>query len=451
MSNSDLPDDLAQWLQSDPSPPAESPPSAPLDEDLTSLVDQSAEPLLPLEDEPTVAGAAAEPLPPIDENTLALGDSGVPLVAVEEETEAAWQESRTGDLASAYRRLAALADLGADDEDLCLRLYWILALWAQLDSHRSKTDWLALGLGSGRAAPRLVELYQRQLSRDPEEAISDRCGRLLGRSVRASYAVELARPRWRAALRQGRYLVIANDLEPLRARVPQEDAGAWLRLLMAAADHLAWADPRPAWDLFQSYVAELRPHRDRHPEMSDDFGRLDFLEQLAGQWRQWRAAAQGRAQQQAAAELAARSWYEPFETIRPALLEWLAPLVDSPEAGLAELDFLHANAKCVLKHLDWLVARLQTEPGSGQPQRPPEELWFRLAAFLRGSDWSHPGQLRPSLVRFCVEESVTVPQVAETILADPQDEALYDATLGSRLLEDAPLECLCKAAQVFAA
>ena len=62
--------------------------------------------------------------------------------------------------------------------DLCVRLYWLLALSPELDWGHDAADWLAKGLTAGGLQGPLYELYRRQLESQPQRR-SARCNRLL--------------------------------------------------------------------------------------------------------------------------------------------------------------------------------------------------------------------------------------------------------------------------------
>ncbi len=399
---------------------------------------------------PGLEPAADDPLPSALSEPKAAADE-VSLTTIDDAVEEVWRSARSADRHDVYARLSALARQGADDEELCLRLYWLLSLWPEMEPERSPAEWLVRGFGSGRPVPRLLELYARWLAKHPEEALGDRCTRLVESKLPAAVTQDLAEPRWRAAAAAGRYEVLAGDLGRLRQRLAHDDLHGWMRLLLAAADVLAWSDAPAAVSTYQACLAELRRHQDSHLELDREFDRLDFLGQLVADWRRWRASLDTRAALALSlADLIRTSWYTPLDYAQP-LLEVLQPMVESPEKGLAALDYLAANARAVLHRLGGLIGQLHSRLERPEACAAEEEVRRRLSAWLDRVDWTHYTQLRLRLLRFCAEQWITTQQLSDLLLSTPEGSSAHDPALAVKVLDDAPLAYLSKAMQVFAA
>lgn len=160
----------------------------------------------------------------------------------EQEIDDLWTRAQRGGLTDTYLRYRELATEMPGDEELCLRLYWMLAVAPELAPQEPRCKWLAEALRRGGLSGRAWELYRRELAMHPAEAGSRRCATLLQSDGPASRLVALAAQRWQAAGDDDeRVARIAADLRILRPRVEREDPTAWIGLLLTAVGWLAWA------------------------------------------------------------------------------------------------------------------------------------------------------------------------------------------------------------------
>ena len=126
------------------------------------------------------------------------------------------------------------------DADVLPRLYWLLRLFPDLDASRHPCDWLAESLRIGGLAAPMRELYRRFVADHPEESLSERLHAAAGDAgVRANLA-SLIEWRRQAAGRLGKTDVIERDLSVLGPAILKDDEATWVRLLLFAADELAW-------------------------------------------------------------------------------------------------------------------------------------------------------------------------------------------------------------------
>lgn len=146
--------------------------------------------------------APESPLPP-----LASGSS--------DEAAELWSLAES-DPAAAYKGLVELTEREAERAELPLRLYWLLSIDAELDSWRSRHDWLATALRRSRLAGSAAELYRRELRIDPETALYSKpyIG-ILGANASPFDKLIVAQHRLSAAGRSHTWSPLSDDIAEL--------------------------------------------------------------------------------------------------------------------------------------------------------------------------------------------------------------------------------------------
>jgi hypothetical protein len=360
-----------------------------------------------------------------------------------------WSAARHGDRAEAYRGLVELDGRSPGEEEICLRLYWLLTIDPRLDPQRDPSRWLVEGLKRGGLQGRLLELYLGELDRNPDEAAGSRCGELLDCPGPSPCYVELVVRRWMSVGRVGRYDVIAADLARLRESIPQQDLEVWGHLLLAAIHQLAW-DESPATEaLVKNCCREAEYVAQGHAVLHEMLARCDFLFELVGAWRELKSPscplpAPFKA---ALSSLIHESWNRPIERIRVQLLELLDGLIEDPRIGLGLLEQLRERAPAALYHLGDLVEALAAESEVPQPGIDPGRVGRDLAELLQTAAERSYQEFRPRLLAFCLREALDVDQLLSVLLAISEEET--HSQLAQVISRDASLRYLAKAAQVF--
>jgi hypothetical protein len=413
---------FAQWSDPEPAP------------EPTESVSADAPPAGPKAHEPDRRPAELEELPRLPTR--------------EDELRELWTLACAGEEATAYQRLRALYDQRPGQMDVCLRLYWLLALYPELDTLRPACDWLVQALrGNGLAGP-ARELYRRELADDPLEALSPSCTSLLECSARPDLMAGLVEWRWQAAQRLRRWRVIAEDLERLRPLLADDEDGIRVRLLLAAADHLAWAREKDLRDQFEECIQELEQAQHLDPGLRAQLDRLDYLRELAVHWRRLRP---GKGVVGALHYLIPLSWGGSFPEFEPQLDALLELIAGQPERALRDLDELHRTASSVLAQLGEVLGQLRDR--MELPPDPPVSpaVARPILDFLDETAWSRYRQLRPRLLTYCLHEAIAPELVARVVEGRPSYQMTAEKHLADRLMADWPLRLVCLAARLFGA
>jgi curved DNA-binding protein CbpA len=404
-------------------------------------------------------GAAASPAngEPMSEETAAPSpepesgaadgkrDGMVPARArgLEEQLNDLWEQACRGEEREAYWGLRELSQRYPRHSDLRLRLYWLLALSPELDEGRSPCAWLVEELRDNGLPGSARELYRRELEADPVEALTDRCAALLECQAPAERLTELAGWRWQAAGRLGRWDVITDDLQRLRQLVLGEGEEAWVRLLLASLDQLAWAPGLPDGQI-GSYFQEVEQLGHLGARLGFEFDRLEFLRELSAQWRR---LAKDRllllpALAPALVPLVPLSWTRPIEEVRPALLEFLGWVARHAHDTLNNLDRLQNLAPAVLAQFGRLLESLRDDLDVPPEPEVTEAVTRLTLDFLEGGgNFSYGEEDRHRLLDFCLREAVSPELVARVVE--------NEVRLAELLTNDWPLRYVYLAYQLF--
>jgi hypothetical protein len=374
------------------------------------------------------------------------------------EIDLAWHRAKTGDAAGAYRRLAELAGGEICDDELFVRLYWLLQVAPEADPDRDPRDWLAAGLRRLGPGGRLLTLYRAELADDPREVLSDRSNELFDSSTPQKLLAELAIDRWRAADTIQRHDVICRDLEKLRPIIGEANDVLWARLLMGAMDQLAW-NPQPEIVRFvEQCRAEVERIAEHQAILGSEVNHRDLLFDLVKGW----GPALGSATipddwLRSLRELLKTAWNRPTDTVRPRLISLLTPLVRVPSYGLQWLDELEKCAP-VLHHFGRVIEAFFHETHPERPRRELAEVHGKLVEFLgrfriplfNGKSPKSPGGKngpigREHLLTFCAQASITAAELVTVISASNR---VNIATLMAPAC-DPPFQYLCLAYQAF--
>jgi hypothetical protein len=366
-----------------------------------------------------------------------------------------YQAARAGRREECYRDYVSMQERQPGEEEIYVRLYWMLALWPQLDDLRDRCAWLALGLRQTGMRWRLLELYRNELEANPLEALSARCEDLLECSGPASQLESFVTARWRAAGSLKRWDAVASDVERLRQRPWDDDRQVWTRLLLAAIDQLAWDATGRTRDLLEACRSEVEEQTKGELWMAEWLSRYDYLQELAGDWRRMSALVDvpdpfvGHFR-----ELLPQLWTKPWEVTRPQLLKALASLVEKPVRALIVLDRLGDQTPAALHQLGNWIDRLSYDNSALEPRSDSTELQGVVRELLQeipGRLYKAQGYfyeaLRPGLLRFCIREAVSVDRLVELLIHVSEWEIVGD--LPQQLANDAPLHYLCQACLAF--
>lgn len=363
----------------------------------------------------------------------------------DDEVDRLWDLGCAGDMESAYFRLRELYQRQPQNSGLVLRLYWLLEAAPELDPVRQPSDWLVTGLRAQGLMGPFRELYRRVIEGNPTEAFSNRFTDLLCMPVPPQQLLDLVAWRWRAATQIADWEIIANDLDLLRMRCLREDEDAWGRILILAADQLAWRRNAPAAMLFRNVCAQLEEMTHVHQRLAYELTQIDVLLDLAAQWKVMSERDTGLAP---LLDLVPLSWTRPLSDFRPALLAYLGQIARNPQQILERFSSLAYSAPVLLGQFGRILQVLQFDAATPQTDRPsPDSLARQLGKLLAEANSTDYHVFRQVIFQYCLRETIAVEDATESAIDDPHFRAYQP--LFQSLYEDWALRYVCQANRLF--
>ncbi|HEY1376235.1 MAG TPA: hypothetical protein VGF55_05550, partial [Gemmataceae bacterium] len=358
---------------------------------------------------------------------------------------ALWELAAAGHEARAYAALADLARRRPDQADIPLRLYWLLALDPDLDPGRDPCAWLADAVRLSELAGPAAELFRRELDERPAVALA--AGEaLLTVNAPTDHLAGYAAARVAAAARLGRWDVVRATLDFGRQRVRPTDEVSWLRLVLAAIDHLAWAVGGPGVttvELLAECRREVGALEHLAVRRAEAFDRLEFLLTASAGWGALRQAGEVPAD---LLDLLPLSWVRPYQEVRPRLTAVLGQIAAAPQTWLRHLDAVADRNPHALAFFGNLLGQYEARLAEPPPvPHAPADLTRLVAEFVRENrPWEYP-TLRPRLLAFCVREAVG----AELVAAVAPAASTRADVLQRAIAADWPLRYVCWACRLF--
>jgi hypothetical protein len=353
-----------------------------------------------------------------------------------EQLDELWELACAGQETAAYSHLVRWPDENPDRPEGYVRLYWLLDVLPELDAERSPCDWLVQGLRRHGPASPCKDLYLRAIEERPEEALELRCTRLVREAEQPAALADLVACRWRALARLRQAERIVEDMNALRDRIVREDEVTWFRLLLAAADLLAWVPPANQGPLLESCKREIDQFTHLSLRFEQELNRLEFLVQLSTGWNGLRREDQDQLVWQLR-RLIPLSWCRPFAEVRPVLYALLHHVVGNPRRALEWFDRILAQAPAVLTHfaqlLDFTRSCLDHPP---EETRSADDLGRLLQRFFLSQSQRDYPSLRPPFLDYCLSEAIP-PEILQHIGDLPE------------LTRDFPFYCVCAAHRLF--
>jgi hypothetical protein len=358
-----------------------------------------------------------------------------------EDANALWELAAAGHEARAYAGLAGLFRRRPDQADLPLRLYWLLALEPDLEPGRDPSSWLADALRLGRLGGPATELFRRELDERPAEALA--AGEaLLAVEAQTDHLAAYLSARIAAAAQLRRWELVRSDLDRGRERVRPTDEVSWLRLVLAAIDHLAWAVDDAAVDLLADCRREVESLSHLAVHHSQAFDRVEYLLTAA---KGWEALRRDGVVPPELLDLLPAAWVRPFPAVRPLVAELLSQVAAAPHQWLRHLDALAARNPAALGFVGNLLAQHQDRLSEPPPMpHPPADL-ARLVVdwFAQEGRWAY-STFRVRLLGFCLREAVG----PELVAAVAPTMAVGGEPVAPVIDRDWPLRLVCWACRL---
>jgi hypothetical protein len=292
----------------------------------------------------------------------------------------------------------------------------------------------------------LWELYRREILLHPAVGTSPPASKLFEDQPQTTITAEFAVWRIIAAARLQQWDAIAHDLQAMAHRWSRDEPATWLRILLAAADELAWsADPaaqaarRHCWEEIDRVGAVS-------PSDFDALARFDWLRDISQAWREM-----DRVEMPASLRaVLALSWSRPYWEYRGRALACLWELTENAWGLLQWLSSLGSKSGSLFWQFGTLLETMR-DSERDSPDEDEAEGWSEAARtralfdFVDSNYWPEYQDFRLVLSDFCLRESIQPEHVAEALKEQPGYWLAFDRRLSDAILEDWPLRYTCLA------
>jgi hypothetical protein len=361
--------------------------------------------------------------------------------------EAAWGVARSGDAKGAYRQLVELQQANPADEEIYLRLFWLSALFAEVDPDRMPSDWLLAGLQRAGTPGRLRELWELEVRAAPRLAMTEDYRNLIGDDMRAVSTCDLLRIRWEAAwlIQEDNDRldyhdwILEADVAWLRESQLSQRPDLWVQVLQMAAERLAWTGAPGGGRVREPLLHEIEQLvRVREANLG---GMHEFDLTLAAARDAMRLKGSYHSHWLKSIRAASLSPAGEVDAIIRPLLDEMAA---DPQAALARLDYLRKQASTLLWKVNELVSRIAA--GGRHQNKSDLDPSPAIVDFLLRSRQHTYRAWRPKLLDFLLSEDLLPDLVAAQLEKGDLAEA-NTRTLAAKIRQDFPLRCVCVACQ----
>lgn len=359
-----------------------------------------------------------------------IADSGRELA---DDMSLAWQIACRGDATAGYHKLVQVHDRHRGSEELCLRLYWLLRCYPDLDPQRERTDWLVEPLRQ-RLSGRAWVLYRAEVQRRPELALSAGNDRLRSSSASPGQLYEFLSVRWRAVADLEAWELILSDLDSFKPLLILDSTIIWARLLFLATDLAVWSSKPRARQLRKQTQIELNSLTELQLELINEFERYDTLMEIS---RTLIELPHSPLPPEIVAVLRA-SWLDSYYELRPTLQSLLDQWMDRPGTALKGLDNLRRAYPPVFHRLRTTISGCDiSESLRENPEHQAEQRRLIVDFLMPYSNLDYHQSLRWRLLDFCIEHHLTLSAV-QAVFDNPPIRLKSQIT-PEMLTEDLPL------------
>lgn len=353
-----------------------------------------------------------------------------------ESLDAAWNLARDGNADAAFAALIALRDQSPQDPEPWLRLFWLRLISPELDPGRFPVEWLIEGLRATAFSPRLQRPYCDELERSAALIHCEVGYRLLETNAPLERLFDVARSRWRAAVRVNAWPRIDQDLDLLRGRLMIDHPDEWVQQIFTALDYAVWSPHDGARKLAERCQRELAGFRDRELALSHLYERHAYVVELA---RDPHVAA-NTLFDETMRRLVRNSWNANYSDLLPDLQQLAQKWLDQPAAALQMVTSFALTSSVGFDQLWRLVQRLPV-PNELRPDR--ERVAYaipQITQFMTAVGGYEYRAWRVSLLEFCLRELIWPDEILEYLA---NRKSWRDSTEPMEAIRgDAPLYCI---------
>jgi hypothetical protein len=351
-----------------------------------------------------------------------------------------WEQAIAGEEALAYDRLREMANQNAAQSSVYIRLYWLLSLNGEIDPDRDPRDWLVDAVCAAGGAGPALELYRREVTAFPGEALRPRFERLLTQPVDSDQFGEILAWRIEGLVDVGNWSKLGADLAWARTRLQTTNEAAWLQYLLAVVTHLAWSPAHDNEAVWRACQHDLRSVEHMAARSQDAFDRFDYLTVVRANLH---ALCGWPGVPRQLIDLLACSGRRPFSDVDEKLQKLIAAIDDRPIFWLDVLDIAVATAPAAVAQFSVLLRHLENrEEVFFAP--PPDNVVAALTAdFLRKHPRFDYGLIRGALISFCGNEGLAPEWIAQAIQQGHVPGLAKDHELGQLVDGDWSLHHVC--------
>lgn len=362
-----------------------------------------------------------------------------------------WEQACQGQIEEAYRGLVDLASRTPSGEETYLQLYWLLVHLPKLDSARGPIDWLIRGLTaikSDDTKGRLRELLNREFSASPKQAIAERVSALFAPGTPLVLVQDVTRTRWKVARAQKQWELITADIANLRVWVPEVDEVAWVRLLIASAANLAWAEDS-AGGRFQNAVREIEQLLIHHHRgLAEELDLVEYIQAVMAGLIQLGFRSDAVSTIYPVLSIA---WDDHGPEYRTRVRTYFRQIASDPKGALRMLDRVRTEAPAALGRLCELLGGFGFEQfESSQLALDTTHIIATIKEFLMFTPWSDYLSFRVRLIDFCLRERISPSLTGMVVEQEPGYELAENISLGQTILDDWALRHVYRACELDA-
>lgn len=369
-------------------------------------------------------------------------------------------DASDGQLHSLYQKL--LVERGAPEADAVTfaRLHWLLFCHPQLEEDRQPIDWVFAGLNHLGFQRPLVAILENHIRVNHELALDPRCRECLAQPWERYTLHQFLRTRWRIATECRQPDIISKDIDFLRPLLTEVhfDAASWVRLLVNAAELLAWTTETvtAVSDLQRKFEDELAEFGDVQFEVASDLDRLDYLWFLHRVWRTIRTSPLKIVRK--TCQIVPTIWQYPhgglpIANFRQSIRDWSELISEHRNEAMFEFDEIqnvHAEDYRGSIIVDFLDDALETYLFREAPvSRNDETTVPRIQEFLGLVRVTSYANFRQDVLQFCVEEQIEPDDLIRIFSDNPEFQTIVpELSLLETLVGDKSWKLVYKAWQV---
>jgi hypothetical protein len=321
--------------------------------------------------------------------------------------ESAWLLATHGDPATGYQQLRMLAERTPTPTETCLKLYWLLRLFPEVDPAGNPSHWLVVALRQSHLNGPAWELYGIELERQPQLVAVQEHLSLLDCATSAERLFDLLECRWRVASRHGGWNLIESDLRKVRPDVQTDATEMWAQMLFRALDLAAWSSNSSAKNIVQFCRYEIEKLSELHFRLSHQFDRSDLLGEMLSQT----PLDFIHHTTDELTDLIRDHWNEPYLDRTQKLRSLLAGWAANPRQALIMLTAVRKDANIAFHQIYNLVRELNFDESAHQFPNRAKLILETCQRFVMQRRRLPYYILRVEILEFCLENGIELTEL----------------------------------------